>query len=79
MVDKPSKEALARLVNLLGYTALANFKLIEPIYQDIDKLYKIQDLLEKYGIEDLAELETVLDKYYHMYNNVESRRLDSNE
>ena len=70
---------MARLVNLLGYTALANFKLIEPIYQDIDKLYKIQDLLEKYGIDDLAKLETVLDQWYHMHDNTESRRLDSNE
>lgn len=43
------------------------------------KLYKIEDLLEKYEIEDLAELEIALDQYYHRYDNVQTRRVEDNE
>ena len=38
----------------------------------------IEDLLEKYEIKNLAELEIALDQYYHRYDNVETRRVDSN-
>ena len=38
----------------------------------------IEDLLEKYEIEDLTELEIALDQYYHRYDKVETRRVDDN-
>ena len=41
-------------------------------------LYALEDLLEKYEIEDLAELEIALDQYYHRYDKVETRRVDNN-
>lgn len=50
--------------------------LFDKIYR---KLYKIEDLLEKYEIEDLAELEIALDQYYHRYDNVQTRRVEDNE
>ena len=40
------------------------------------KLGKFEDLLEKYEIEDLAELEIALDQYYHRYDKVETRRVE---
>lgn len=43
------------------------------------KLYKIEDLLEKYEIEDLAELEIALDQCYHRYDKVETRRVKNND
>ena len=43
------------------------------------KLGKLEDLLEKYEIEDLSELEIALDYYYHRYDKVETRRVDSND
>ena len=36
---------------------------------------KLEDLLEKYEIKDLAELEIALDQYYHRYDKVETRRV----
>lgn len=42
------------------------------------KLGKLEDLLEKYGIEDLVELEIALEQYYHRYDKVEIRRVDNN-
>ena len=43
-----------------------------------NKLGKLEDLLEKYEIEDLAELEIALDQYYHRYDNVQTRRVKDN-
>ena len=42
-------------------------------------LGKVEDLLEKYEIEDLAELEIALDQYYHRCDNAQTRRVDDNE
>ena len=42
------------------------------------KLGKFEDLLEKYEIEDLSELEIALDQYYHRYDKVETRRVKDN-
>ena len=51
-----------------------------PTYEEIYKhLSKYEDLLEKYEIEDLAELEIALDQYYHRYDNVQTRRVKNNE
>ena len=43
-----------------------------------NKLGKLEDLLEKYEIEDLAELEIALDQYYHRYDNVQTKRVKNN-
>ena len=51
-----------------------------PTYEEIyRRLSKYEDLMEKYGIEDLIELEIILDKYYHRYDKVETRRAENNE
>ena len=51
-----------------------------PTYGEIYKhLSKYENLLEKYEIEDLAELEIALNYYYHRYDNVQTRRVDDNE
>lgn len=50
-----------------------------PTYEEIYKhLSKYENLLEKYEIEDLSELEIALDQYYHRYDKVETRRVDNN-
>ena len=43
------------------------------------KLGKFEDLLEKYEIEDLSELEIALAQYYHRYDNVQTRRVENND
>lgn len=45
----------------------------------LHKLYALENLLEKYQIEDLAELEIALDYYYHRYDKVETRRVEDDE
>lgn len=45
----------------------------------MNKLGRIEDLMEKYEIEDLVELEIALDQYYHRHDKVETRRVDSDE
>ena len=42
----------------------------------LNKLGKIEDLMEKYEIEDLAELTIALDYYDHRYDNVQTRRVE---
>lgn len=44
-----------------------------------DKLWFIEDLMEKYEIEDLVELEIALDQYYHRHDNIQTRRVNNNE
>lgn len=44
-----------------------------------NKLGKIEDLMEKYEIEDLVELEIALDQYFHRHDKVETRRVNNNE
>ena len=42
-------------------------------------LGKVEDLMGKYDIEDLVEMEIALDQYYHRYDKVETRRVEKNE
>lgn len=41
------------------------------------KLGQLEDLMEKYNIDDLVELEIALDQYYHRYDKVETRRVNN--
>lgn len=41
------------------------------------KLGKIEDLMEKYEIEDLTDLEIALDYYYHRFDGVHTERVDN--
>ena len=51
-----------------------------PTYGEIYKHLSIyENIMEKYEIKDLAELEIALDQYYHRYDKVETRRVDDNE
>ena len=43
------------------------------------KLGKIEDLMEKYEIEDLTDLEIALDYYYHRFDGVHTERVDNDE
>ena len=48
-----------------------------PDYKTIyNKLGKIEDLLEKYEIEDLIDLEIALDYYNHRFDSVHTERVD---
>ena len=51
-------------------------------YDDLDqlidvynKLGKIEDLLEKYNVNELGELEMILDYYDHRFDGVHSERV----
>lgn len=48
----------------------------EPInHNDVcDKLGQLEDLMEKYNINELWELEMILDYYEHRYDDVQTRR-----
>ena len=48
-------------------------------YHLINKIGELEDLLEKYEIKDLSELEIALDQYYHRYDKVETRRVNDND
>lgn len=39
-----------------------------------DKLGQLEDLLEKYNVNELWELEMILDYYEHRYDDVQTRR-----
>ena len=43
------------------------------------KLGKLEDLMEKYNINDLVDLEIALNYYYHRFDDVQTRRIDENE
>lgn len=59
------------LVEIGGYYELNNSN-----YMDVtDKLGKIEDLMEKYDIEDLIDLEIALDYYYHRFDGLHTERV----
>ena len=62
-----------------GICSLGEHPNQEIYVNGLNKLGKLEDLLEKYEIEDLVELEIALDQYYHRYDNVQTRRVDKNE
>ena len=48
----------------------------DNVRKDIyNKLGKIEDLMEKYDIEDLTDLEIALDYYYHRFDGVHTERV----
>lgn len=53
--------------------------LVAHNYHLYNKLGQLEDLMEQYNINDLAELKIVLDYYEHRYDKVETRRMDNNE
>ena len=79
-----SKESLKYIFNLaLNYingfsnkTGFRHNEAYEVIEKDLNRLEKMENLLEKYEIEDLTELEIALDQYYHRYDNLQTRRVE---
>lgn len=47
----------------------------DTIKQELERLAKIDKLLEEYEIDDLLELDLALFDYYHRYDDVETRRV----
>lgn len=41
-----------------------------------NKLGKVEDLMDKYNINDLVDLEIALDYYEHRYDKVETRKIE---
>lgn len=60
-------------------TIINHFSDLTDSWMICDKLGLIEDLMEKYNINDLVELEIALDYYEHRYDNVQTRRIDNNE
>jgi hypothetical protein len=52
---------------------------LDPYYDCVNKLGQIEDLLEKYEINDLTDLEIALDYFEHRFDDVQTRRVDENE
>lgn len=50
-----------------------------PYYDCVDKLGRIEDLMEKYNINDLVDLEIALDHFEHRFDNVQTKRVDNKE
>ena len=75
-IDLAENEAELDL-KIMNWTEKIKFELFKG-QQDFDRLEKLEDLLEKYEIEDLSELEIALDQYYHRYDNVQTRRVKNN-
>ena len=44
-----------------------------------DKLGKLEDILEEYGIEDLTDLAIALDYYNHRFDGVHTKRVGNDE
>jgi hypothetical protein len=45
----------------------------------IDKLGKLEDILEEYGIEDLTDLKIALDYYNNRFDGLHTERVDKDE
>ena len=76
-IDLVENEAELDL-KIMNWTEEIKFELFKG-KQALDRLEKLENLLKKYEIEDLAELEIALDYYYHRYDNVQTRKVKDNE
>jgi hypothetical protein len=48
-------------------------------YKAIQKLGKLEDILEEYDIEDLTDLKIALDYYNHRFDGLHTERVGKNE
>lgn len=46
-------------------------------YKAFQKLSNLEDLMKKYEIEDLTDLEIALDYYYHRFDGLHTERVDN--
>ena len=53
--------------------------LYDDTWELVQVLGKLEDLMEKYEIEDLTDLEIALDYYYHRFDGVHTERVINNE
>jgi hypothetical protein len=49
------------------------------VYDLCNKLGKLEDILEEYGIEDLTDLKIALDYYNHRFDDLHTERVDTDE
>lgn len=53
--------------------------LYDDTWELVQVLGKLEDLMEKYEIEDLTDLEIALDYYYHRFDGLHTERVINNE
>ena len=53
--------------------------LYDDTWELVQVLGKLEDLMEKYEIEDLTDLEIALNYYYHRFDGVHTERVINNE
>lgn len=71
------QEVLDNIINWLHPEYQSTFRDEFDILQElVDTNNKIYDLMKKYNINDLTDLEIALDYYEHRYDKVETRRVD---
>ena len=75
MIDEPITSKLAKLLYNVYEVPYLTCLAIQEDEAKAKKYDELEDLLEKYEIKDLAELEIALDQYYHRYDKVETRRV----
>lgn len=64
-----------RLTRLENGIYNANKELLY-VSEIMNKLGQLEDLMEKYEINDLTDLEIALNYYDHRYDDVQTRRVD---
>lgn len=67
-----------RLTRLENGIYNANKELLY-VSEIMNKLGQLEDLMEKYNIDNLTDLEIALNYYDHRYDDVQTRRVDENE
>lgn len=77
--EKHNNEYISYIADSSMYPEMMGYEQTQADIDAINKLGQIEDLMEKYNIDNLVDLEIALNYYNHRYDDVQTRRMNNDK